>query len=241
MKESYRCPSSSNYQQPTTEPARRVLQRNEASNALHQINALASATTSETATALPALRRLHIDHAHSISFDMHKENFFLLMTLDGIDFTFCSATVDRTEPESLIHEFMTLTRLKIDCIRYDCAAEFAKNATFKVFCVNNSIVMKETAVYTHTFNVCAEGAVRIVKEHMQCLLRRDNLPRLFWPYAMLNFCRVYAYWPDKQGKSAWDKMDAHGPYALCHDKARELHLANVLSRKVNAMGNILRA
>ena len=65
-----------------------MLQRAEASNALHQISALASATTSETATALPALRRLHIDYAHSISIGMHKEKYFLLMTLDGIDFTY---------------------------------------------------------------------------------------------------------------------------------------------------------
>ena len=100
LKESYRCPSSSNYQQPTAEPARRVLQRAEASNALHQISALASATTSETATTLPALRRLHIDYAHSIPIGVHKEKYFLLMTLDGIDFTFCSATADRTGPES---------------------------------------------------------------------------------------------------------------------------------------------
>jgi hypothetical protein len=83
---------------------------------------------------------------------MHKEKYFLLMTLDGIDFTYCSATADRTEPESLIHEFMTLTRLKIDCIRYDGAAEFAKSATFKAFCVNNRIAMEETAAYMHTFN-----------------------------------------------------------------------------------------
>jgi hypothetical protein len=154
---------------------------------------------------------------------MHKEKYFLLMTLDGIDFTYCSATADRTEPESLIHEFMTLTRLKIDCIRYDGAAEFAKSASFKAFCVNNRIAMEETAAYTHTFNARAEGAVRIVKEYMRCLLRRANLPRRFWPYAMLHFCRVYAYWSDKQGKSAWEKLDAHGPHALCHDEARDLH------------------
>ncbi len=87
-----------------------------------------------------------------------------LPTLDVIDFTFCSATVDRSEPESLIHEFMTLTRFKIDCIRYDGAAEFAKSATFKAFCVNNRIAMEETAAYTHTNNARAEGAVvRIVK------------------------------------------------------------------------------
>jgi hypothetical protein len=149
------------------------------------------------------------------------------MTLDGIDFTFCSATVDRTEPESPIHEFMTLTRLKIDCIRYDGAAEFAKSATlvtFKAFCVNNRIAMEETAAYTHTFNARAEGAVRIVKEHMWCLLRRANLPRRFWPCAMLNFCRVYSHRPDKQGKSAWAQLDSHGPHVLCHDEARDFHL-----------------
>jgi hypothetical protein len=201
-----------------------VLQRAEASNALHQISALASAATRETATDSPALRCLHIDYAHSISIGVHKEQYFLLTTLDGIDFTFCSATVDRTEPESLIHEFMTLTRLKIDCIRYDGAAAFAKSATFKAFCVNNHIAMEETAAYTHTFNARAEGAVRIVKEHMRCLLRRANLPRRFWPYAMLHFCRVYAHWPDKQGKSAWAKLDSHGPHALCHDEAHDLHL-----------------
>ena len=80
LKDSYRCPSSSNYQQPTAEPARRVLQRAEASNALPQIGALASAVTNETATDLPALRRLHIDHVHSISIGVHKEKYFLLMT-----------------------------------------------------------------------------------------------------------------------------------------------------------------
>jgi hypothetical protein len=53
---------------------------------------------------------------------------------------------------------MTHTRLKIDCIRYDGAAEFAKGATFKAFCVNNRIAMEETAACTHTFNAFAEGA-----------------------------------------------------------------------------------
>ena len=50
-----------------------------------------------------------------------------------------------------------------------------------------------------------------------------NLPRPFWPYSMLQFRRVYAYWPDQQSKSAWEKLDSHGPHALCHDEARDLH------------------
>ena len=57
LKESYHCNSSSNYQQQTAELARRVLQRTEAFNALHQISALASAFTNEPQTDLPALRR----------------------------------------------------------------------------------------------------------------------------------------------------------------------------------------
>ena len=78
LTDSYRCPSSSNYEQPTVEPAKRVLQRPEASTALHQISALASAVTNEPATDLPALRRLHIDYAHSISIGVHREKYFLL-------------------------------------------------------------------------------------------------------------------------------------------------------------------
>jgi hypothetical protein len=70
---------------------------------------------------------------------------------------------------------MTLTRLKIDCIRYDGAAEFAKIATFRAFCVNNRITMEETAAYTHTFDAGAEGAVRIVKEHHQEKVQSFNM------------------------------------------------------------------
>ena len=64
--------SYSNYHPPTAEPAKRVLQSAEASTVLHQISALASDVTNEPQTDLPALRRLHIDYAHSISIGMHK-------------------------------------------------------------------------------------------------------------------------------------------------------------------------
>ena len=225
LKHSHCCPGSSNYKQQADDQADTVLGRKDASHALDQVRALSGAMTNhdESKIDAPALRRLHIDYAHSISLGWHKEKYFLLMTLDGIDFTFCSATTSRTEPENLIQEFMTLTRVKIDSIRYDGAGEFATSASFKAFCKNNHIALEPCAAYTHTFNARAEGAVRIVKEHMRCLLRRANLPLRFWPYALLHFCRVYAYWPDQHGKSAWAKLDAHGPHALCHDEARDLH------------------
>ena len=48
--------TSSNYHPTTAEPAKRVLQGAEASTAVRQISALASAVTNEPQTDLPALR-----------------------------------------------------------------------------------------------------------------------------------------------------------------------------------------
>ena len=47
LKELYRCPGSSRYPPLSEEPARRVLKCAEASDALHQIRALAGAVTGE--------------------------------------------------------------------------------------------------------------------------------------------------------------------------------------------------
>ena len=106
-----------------------------------------------------------LDFLHSISICVHRAKYVLLMTLDGIDFTFHSPTVDRTEPENLIHEFMTLTRLKIDCIRYNGAAEIAKSSHSKPS-VTTIISRWRPTQHTLTFIARAEAAVRIVKEHM---------------------------------------------------------------------------
>ena len=119
-----------------------MIKRAEASDALQQM-CYGAAMGDKEPDDVPALRRLYIDFAYSISIGVHNDKCCLFMTLDGIDFTFCSAIVDRTEPENLIHEFMTISRLKIDCIRFDGAAEFAKSATFKAFCDNHHIAMED--------------------------------------------------------------------------------------------------
>ena len=167
--------------------------------------------------------RMHIDYAHSISMGYNKEKYFLVMVLDGIDFTYASPTTRRTEPEALLREFLTLTGIKIRQIRLDGAAEFGRSATFRAYCANQGINIEEVPAYTHTLNARAEGAVRIIKEHVRCLLRTANLPRRFWPYAVRHFTRMYAWWPDKSGKCAWDKLDALGPHSLVHDYDRDHH------------------
>ena len=119
---------------------------------------------------------------------------------------------------------MTLTRIKIDSIRFDGAGEFATSANFKAFCQNNHIAMEPCAAYTHTFNARAEGAVRICKEKVRALLRRANMPRRFWPDALMHWCRTYAHWPDAAGHTAWEKLDDLGSHALCHNLARDRHV-----------------
>ena len=74
LKESHRCPGSSRYQPLSEEPARRVLKRSEASDALQQIQAMAGTTMGDKEPEdVPALRRLYIDFAHSISIGVHRE------------------------------------------------------------------------------------------------------------------------------------------------------------------------
>ena len=77
LKESHKCPGSSKCQPLSEEPARRVLKRAEASDALQQIRAMAGAAISDKEPDdVPALRRLYIDFAHSISIACTKRNTF---------------------------------------------------------------------------------------------------------------------------------------------------------------------
>jgi hypothetical protein len=59
---------------------------------------------------------------------------------------------NRSEPEDLIHDFMTLTGIKAGHIRADGAGEFARIATFKSYGKRHNIVIEEVPAYTHTFN-----------------------------------------------------------------------------------------
>jgi len=128
------------------------------------------------------------------------------------------------EPEDLLHEFITMTGLNISSIRADGAGEFKKSASFMAYCKLKAITVEEVPAYTHTFNARAEGAVRICKEKVRALLRRANMPRRFWPDALMHWCRTYAHWPDAAGHTAWEKLDDLGSHALCHNLARDRHV-----------------
>ncbi len=57
--------------------------------------------------------------------------------------------------------------------------------------------------FNYDQNTRDDGAIRICKEHVRCLLRSANLQRRFW-----HFCRLYAFWPDGHGLPVWKKRDS---------------------------------
>ena len=61
----------------------------------------------------PPQHRMHIDYAHSITLGRNKELYYLMIVIDSIDFTWAQPSPNRSEPEDLIHDFMTLTGIKV--------------------------------------------------------------------------------------------------------------------------------
>ena len=95
------------------------------------------------------------------------------------------------EPEELLQDFLSVSGVKIGKICVD--GEFNVSEAFKAFCRKQSIEVCPATAYNHTMQARVEGAVRICKEHVCCLLKKSNLPPRFWPYALMHFCRVYNY------------------------------------------------
>jgi len=117
-----------------------------------------------------------------------------------------------------------MSGLKISTIRFDGASEFGKSSSFIAYCTQHDIVREPLASYTHIQNARAEGAIRICKKHVRCHLRSANLPHRFWPDELRHFCRLYAYWPDANGLSAWEKLDHLQPHELRHNLVKDLHV-----------------
>ena len=64
-----------------------------------------------------------IDYAHSITLGRNKELYYLMIVIDSIDFTWAQPSPNRSEPEDLIHDFMTLTGIKVGHIRAEESLE----------------------------------------------------------------------------------------------------------------------
>eukprot|EP00961_Rhodomonas_salina_P276332 3733019-Rhodomonas_salina.1 len=141
------------------------------------------------------------------------------------------------QPEELLEEFLTLTNIKVGNVCVD--NEFPALSTFEVFCKKCHIVLCLSAAYTHTMQARAEGAVRICKEHVCCLLKASNAPACFWSFALLHWCRIYNYWPGSKTLPPWDTMEKS---KLCFDMEQDLHqwacymqrsfLWNILSSRI---------
>jgi hypothetical protein len=91
----------------------------------------------------PPQHRMHIDYAHSFILRRNNELYYLIIVIDSIDFTWAQPSPNRSEPEDLIHDFMTLTGIKVGHVRADGAGEFARSATFKAYCRRHNIVIEK--------------------------------------------------------------------------------------------------
>jgi hypothetical protein len=102
-----------------------------------------------------------------------------MIVIDGIDFVWPQTCQLRTNPKDLLHEFLTMSRLKISTIRFDGGSEFSKSSSFIAYCTQYDIVREPLTSYTHIQNARVEGAIRIYKAYVRCLLRSANMPHRF--------------------------------------------------------------
>jgi hypothetical protein len=102
--------------------------------------------------------------------------------------------------------------------------DFGESTSFIAYCTQYDIVREPLASYTHIQNARAEGAIRICKEHVRCLLHSANMTHRFCPDTLCHFCRLYAYWSDANGLSAWEKLDILQPHQMRHNLVKDLHV-----------------
>ena len=177
-------------------------------------------TESETETPVPETPpvsepgTLHLDIAYGIKMGIHSEKYYLQFVLGDTDFTWVIPAKSRKAPEHHLHTFLTLTRANVRTLRVD--GEFAHrhgmgqgDSRFAAYCRSQKITVCPAASSNHTSQARAEGAVRITKEHMRCLMKTANAPARFWPWALEHFCRVYNHWNVAGRLPPWTRLHRH--------------------------------
>jgi len=144
---------------------------------------------------------------------------FLMMVVDGVDFLWATPSKLTSTPELVIEDFIRNSGVKVDRIRCDDAT-VSRSDAFKQWCRSRDITICATAGYNHTMQARAEGAIRIAKEHVRCMLKTAGMPYKFWPWALTQFCRIYNYWPKKGHSPPWIMLQSH---RFCQRLSRDLH------------------
>ena len=162
--------------------------------------------------------RYHIDFGYSIAIGIRKEKYFLLIRLEEQDFLWALPTATRANPVALLQDFAALTGVIPSAVQ--CDNEFAENSAVQAWCRHNGAVICPTPAYNHTMNGRIEGAVRISKDHLRCLIKTANAPFRFWPFALKHFLRTYAWWARKHKPPPWVRMPAS--CQIYRDRDRDL-------------------
>jgi len=64
----------------------------------------------------------------------------LVMVIDGVDFLWAAPSKAKSDPESLLEEFLRYTGVTVSKIRLDAAGEFASSESFRLWCASRDIV-----------------------------------------------------------------------------------------------------
>ena len=157
----------------------------------------------------PEKTELHMDRAHAIALGFHKQKYYIAFVLGANLFVWNFPCASKKDPIALLEEFLALTGVKLTCIRVDNAGEFARNSALEAWAAKRNITIRPTISYAHTMQARVESSIRVTKDHVRAMLKASNLPKCFWPWVVLQFSRVRAYWPNEDGVTGWDNVPNH--------------------------------
>ena len=157
----------------------------------------------------PQQTELHMDRAHAIALGFHRQKYYIAFVLGANLFVWNFPCSSKKDPIDLLQEFLALTGVKLTCIRVDNAGEFARNSALEAWAAKRGITIRPTVSYAHTMQARIESSIRVTKDHVRAMLKASNLPICFWPWVVLQFSRVRAYWPNADGVTGWENIPKH--------------------------------
>eukprot|EP00961_Rhodomonas_salina_P257591 3480831-Rhodomonas_salina.3 len=150
---------------------------------------------------------MHIDYTHAISLGYNKpeEGYYLLIVVDGVDFIWAPSSVTKLDA------FVQESQIKIGTICIDLDAAMSSSESFKICCAASNITMQVTAGLQPHY-ACTSGGNNQGHERTCPLHDGDSkyaFSVLFWPWAVIQFCRIYNYWQCKGKTSFWMMLEGH--------------------------------
>jgi transposase InsO family protein len=116
------------------------------------------------------------------------KRYFMTLTDDFSRKTWIYVLKDKSETFEKFKNFKALVEnesgCKIQCLRTDRGGEYTSNA-FNSFCINHGIKRQLTTAYTPQQNGVSERKNRTLLNMVRSMLTSRNVPKRFWPEALV--------------------------------------------------------